>query len=1013
MKKKEIMKKAVCLGLSLFLTCTCIPVNAMAQDIAADEQKVQSVDLGEEKDQNQDVKETKENLPEQKDELKTSEEETNKTKVVSEENQNKEIEKNTEKAARMSAYIYDVDYEQKEINKKNITVSIKNIKKLMQLEAADEVKVEVKMLYKGKTIQSAKHALKIKDVAENGEFNMKMPTYGKYYVTTTFLKNGKVVNTTSKKTVGVTAKEYNFAALNATFPVVQFTLSLWNMKGDTENPVPTFVSLSRNDAYDWGALPENVYELPYINSSNRTSVGFSDKIDMTAHFIKELYELNPDSKFNLYSVDYTLSSYLYTIIQNKIPADQYSVRILSDGTASYTFFNERFNNNKPQTVYNAMAKEWNKVRSEYAKGNKVPLTSLKYGTQADTSSLKYYTYVIANEEKKKGVDIEWWLARTNGTLLSGDEAFLKEACKTVDEGGVIRQTAFNSMLKELTNKGEAVQSQFKKLYHFSSTMFQDAEKNHKKVMMLLGTRVTGEENFEDYARFCMLYYGDKYEYYYKGHPATPTAMYPEKQAQLKSLGMHDVESSIAAELILYFYPNISMSGYDSTTFISASKDMACCLFNKTLEDAYNVTNGCDYKNTIDFCISKLTNYSKYDLKDINEKNNNYLIEFNKVVEKSAYKIGVWDATDACIYYYKLKDGKYVLAKKERATKPMVSAKGGQNQITLTWGKVSGADLYKVYKYDSATKKYKCLKTLKGTKYVAKKLKNGTKYQYLVRARVKGTWSKYNTTNHAIAYTTPSKPKVHYSATSKSIKLSWKAVKSAKKYRVYAYDVEKKAYTKLEDTTKTSVKYNNLKPGSTHIYLVRSWNETDFSPSSRTDNVKTVTLCETPKVVSYADKNSVTLTWGSVSGAASYRIYKYNTSTGKCKAIASVNKNSYTIKKLKSGTSYAYLVRAYNGKAYSKYSKNDAIICKTACAAPKVKAKQIKKTVKLNWKQVKGAQKYQVYMYQNKQYKKIADVTGTKYTTDNLKRKYTYRFIVRAYNGTVLSNNSNIVSVTIK
>ena len=63
--------------------------------------------------------------------------------------------------------------------------------------------------------------------------------------------------------------------------------------------------------------------------------------------------------------------------------------------------------------------------------------------------------------------------------------------------------------------------------------------------------------------------------------------------------------------------------------------------------------------------------------------------------------------------------------------------------------------------------------------------------------------------------------------------------------------------------------------------------------------------------------------------------------------------------------------------------------------------------------MKGAQKYQIYMYQNKQYKKIADVTGTKYTTDNLRRKYTYRFIVRAYNGTVLSNNSNIVSITIK
>ena len=42
-------------------------------------------------------------------------------------------------------------------------------------------------------------------------------------------------------------------------------------------------------------------------------------------------------------------------------------------------------------------------------------------------------------------------------------------------------------------------------------MFEDAEKNGKQAMMFLGTRVTGEAYFEDYARFCMLYYGDEYE----------------------------------------------------------------------------------------------------------------------------------------------------------------------------------------------------------------------------------------------------------------------------------------------------------------------------------------------------------------------------------------------------------------------------------------------------------------------------------------------------------------------
>lgn len=923
----------------------------------------------------------------------------------------------TQNAVVGSKYVYEVNYEQKEINSKNITVSVPNLDKLIQLGTVDTVKITAKMVYNKKTVQSFSKEVKLTKIGKDKSFDMKMPTYGKYYFTASFLKGKNVVNTSSQTIVGVTAEEYNFAILNATFPVVQFTLSLWDMKGDAETPVPTFVSLSRNDAYDWDRLPENVYDLPYINNGNRTSVGFTNKMKMTAYFIGELYELNPNSKFNLYTVDYTITAMLYCIIENNLPTDQYSVRVLSDGTASYTYFNERFNVKDPKSVYNAMAKEWKTVRAEYAKGNEVDLTTLKYGTSADTSSLKYYTYVIINEEKKKGVDIEWWLARTNGTLLSQDAEFLAEACKTVDQGGVVRLTAFNAMLNTLAQKGEKVEEEFKNLYHFSETMFEDAEKNGKKVMMLLGTRVTGEADFEDYARFCMLYYGDAYEYYYKGHPATPTDMYPEKQSQLDALGIHDVESSIAAELILYFYPNISMSGYDSTTFISASEDMACCLFNKTLKDAYNITNGCDYKNTIDFCISKLTDYAKYNLKEIKKDNRNYLIEFNKVVGKSQYDIGVWDATDSCIFYYKLKNGSYALAKKELATKPVVSAVGGQKQIKLTWNAVPGADQYKIYSYDEVTGKYTGVKTLTGTSYTAKNLKDGTKYSYLVRARVNGIWSKYNTTNHASTFTIPTKPVVSTKGGDNSVTLSWKPVKSAVSYRVYSYNAETKEYTKIEDTTATSVTYKKLEQGTEYTYLVRARNTTDFSPFTKSDHVEAKTLCEKPKVVYTSGQNSIKLSWSTVAGATYYRVYKYNLSTKEYKGIANVEGTSYTVNDLKAGTKYAFLVRAYNGKGYSTYSEADNLLCKTKCAAPSVKATTGKNSVTLKWNAVKGATKYRIYSYNvtSKKYTRLLDVTGTSYTFTGLRRNTTYRYLVRAYNETVFSNYSvkNVVNATTK
>lgn len=52
----------------------------------------------------------------------------------------------------------------------------------------------------------------------------------------------------------------------------------------------------------------------------------------------------------------------------------------------------------------------------------------------------------------------------------------------------------------------------------------------------------------------MDYYGDSFQYYYRGHSGTPTVLYPDKAEQLQKLEMTDVNSSISAELSLFFFP---------------------------------------------------------------------------------------------------------------------------------------------------------------------------------------------------------------------------------------------------------------------------------------------------------------------------------------------------------------------------------------------------------------------------------------------------------------------------
>ena len=56
-----------------------------------------------------------------------------------------------------------------------------------------------------------------------------------------------------------------------------------------------------------------------------------------------------------------------------------------------------------------------------------------------------------------------------------------------------------------------------------------------------------------------------------------------------------------------------------------------------------------------------------------------------------------------------------------------------DELTLRWKKVSGADGYLLYRYNTNTKKWQKIKTTSKTRYEVEHLKAGTKYHFAVRA----------------------------------------------------------------------------------------------------------------------------------------------------------------------------------------------------------------------------------------------------------------------------------------
>lgn len=158
----------------------------------------------------------------------------------------------------------------------------------------------------------------------------------------------------------------------------------------------------------------------------------------------------------------------------------------------------------------------------------------------------------------------------------------------------------------------------------------------------------------------------------------------------------------------------------------------------------------------------------------------------------------------------------------------ITATQTATEIALNWSKVAGATGYRIYQYNSKTKKYEKIKTTTSRSYTIKNLKAGTTYKFKVKAYTKvdsttfwGSASDEFTTSTKPAKTTLSK----VAAGSKKATVTWKAVAGATGYQVlYStskdFDNAKKVTVKKSSSKKITIK--KLTKGKKYYFKVRSY-----------------------------------------------------------------------------------------------------------------------------------------------------------------------------------------------
>ena len=120
-----------------------------------------------------------------------------------------------------------------------------------------------------------------------------------------------------------------------------------------------------------------------------------------------------------------------------------------------------------------------------------------------------------------------------------------------------------------------------------------------------------------------------------------------------------------------------------------------------------------------------------------------------------------------------------------------------SSVKLTWKKASGATAYRVQRYNTKTKKYATIKTLKGTSYTDTKLSSATAYMYRVCGYNSQKTGSYSSTGKILTLpSTVGSVKIKRSGSktdSAKAVLTFKESARASYYDIYKYNKKSKKY----------------------------------------------------------------------------------------------------------------------------------------------------------------------------------------------------------------------------
>jgi hypothetical protein len=218
-------------------------------------------------------------------------------------------------------------------------------------------------------------------------------------------------------------------------------------------------------------------------------------------------------------------------------------------------------------------------------------------------------------------------------------------------------------------------------------------------------------------------------------------------------------------------------------------------------------------------------------------------------------------------------------------------------------------------------------------------------------------------------------------------------------------------------TSTFTTIAGLSNGMPYYFVVKAYNHPS-ALTSAASNEATATPAVVPaptNLTAMAGNNQVALSWAASYNDSDYYVFYGTTSGGETTKSAAITGTSITIAGLSDGTTYYFVVKAYNhGSGITSAASNEAPATPAVVPAPaNLAATEGNEQVTLNWSASSGASEYYVFYGTTSggETTQSAAVTSTSTTISGLSNGTTYYFVVKAYNQAsgITSARSNEVS----